>query len=177
MNTSDVLEYGHQTVLKEVEGLSEEDWYTPDVCGWWSIKEIIAHLASFEHLLVDVLNSLLDDGPTPTLDKYRQGIEQFNDAEVMKRRDRTVSEVWTEYKDTYAQAAWLLTQIPDEVRQLNGALPWYGPEYDLDDFIVYTFYGHKREHSAQIALFRDQLNEKSKVGQLNDGSNHKLWLW
>ena len=30
-------------------------------------------------------------------------------------------------------------------------------EYSLEDFIVYTFYGHKREHSAQIAAFRDRL--------------------
>jgi hypothetical protein len=38
-----------------------------------------------------------------------------------------------------------------------GTLPWYGPEYALDDFIVYSYYGHKREHSAQINVFRDQL--------------------
>jgi len=30
-------------------------------------------------------------------------------------------------------------------------------DYALDDFIVYTNYGHKREHSAQIAAFRDGL--------------------
>jgi proline iminopeptidase len=29
-------------------------------------------------------------------------------------------------------------------------------EYALDDFIVYNYYGHKREHSAQIAVFRDR---------------------
>jgi hypothetical protein len=27
----------------------------------------------------------------------------------------------------------------------------------MADFIVYTQYGHKREHSAQIAAFRDRL--------------------
>jgi hypothetical protein len=30
-------------------------------------------------------------------------------------------------------------------------------EYALDDFIVYQYYGHKREHCAQIAVFRDKL--------------------
>jgi len=29
--------------------------------------------------------------------------------------------------------------------------------YALDDFLVYAYYGHKREHSAQIAAFRDRL--------------------
>jgi hypothetical protein len=42
-------------------------------------------------------------------------------------------------------------------RRQNGALPWYGAEYDLEDFIAYSFYGHKREHTAQINVFRDAL--------------------
>jgi len=29
--------------------------------------------------------------------------------------------------------------------------------YALDDVIVYMYYGHKREHNAQIAAFRDRL--------------------
>jgi hypothetical protein len=51
----------------------------------------------------------------------------------------------------------LAARISADVYRQNGTLPWYGSEYDLDDFIVYTFYGHKREHSAQIAAFRDWL--------------------
>lgn len=158
MNTTDILKYGHQAVLGTIDGLAEADWYTPGVCGVWSVKDIIAHLASFEHWLIDVLNSLLDPGsPTPTLDKYVEDYEGFNDAEVARRRDKTAAEVWAEYEDAQAQAAELLAGLPVEMYRQNGTLPWYGQEYDLDDFIVYTFYGHKREHSAQIAVFRDQL--------------------
>ena len=42
-------------------------------------------------------------------------------------------------------------------RREPGTLPWYGPEYDLEDFIAYTFYGHKREHMAQVNVFLDTL--------------------
>lgn len=35
-------------------------------------------------------------------------------------------------------------------------MPWYGDAYALDDLIVYMYYGHKREHNAQIAAFRDR---------------------
>jgi hypothetical protein len=31
-------------------------------------------------------------------------------------------------------------------------------EYALDDVLIYMYYGHKREHSAQIAVFRDQFS-------------------
>ena len=163
MNTDNVLKYGHQMVVQTVKGLPEEDWHTPGVCGIWSVKEIIAHLASFEKLLVDVLTSQIGEDPTPTLDKFLEDYVAFNDIEVAARHDMTVAEVWAEYNETQAQAAELLAQIPYEGRRLNGTLAWYGEEYDLDDFIVYTFYGHKREHSAQIAAFRDRLARKVSV--------------
>lgn len=157
MNALDILKNGHQTVLSSVEGLAERDWETPNVCGVWSVKEIIAHLASYEQMLVDVLRSLSGDDDTPTLDRYKLGIQQFNDYEVGQRQGRSVSEVLAEYEAAHAQAMTLLADIPVEGRRLNGTLPWYGEDYDLEDFLVYSFYGHKREHCAQIAVFRDQL--------------------
>jgi hypothetical protein len=51
----------------------------------------------------------------------------------------------------------LLVNIPSETLRQIGTLPWYGIEYALDDVLVYMYYGHKREHSAQIAAFRDRL--------------------
>ena len=158
MNAIDVLKYGHQTVLRTLDGLPKTEWETPGVCGTWSVKDIIAHLASYEHLLVDVLSIFLDGGPTPYLEKMGTlGPLQFNDDEVALRQDKTIADVLAEYNDTHAQTMALAARIPAETYRQNGTLPWYGPEYDLDDFIVYSYYGHKREHCAQIAVFCDQL--------------------
>ena len=38
-----------------------------------------------------------------------------------------------------------------------GTLPWYGAEYSVDDYITYAIYGHKREHIAQVNVFRDRI--------------------
>ncbi len=71
MNTVDILRYGHLTVIRTLDGVALEDWDTPGVCGWWSVKNIIAHLASFEHVLVEVLSWVMDETcPTPTLERY-----------------------------------------------------------------------------------------------------------
>jgi hypothetical protein len=79
-----------------------------------------------------------------------------------------------EYQDAHSQTVALLAQIPAEARSQNGSLPWYGPDYDLDDFIVYTFYGHKREHSAQIAVFRDQLARVEATAEGASGHEKEL---
>lgn len=157
MNTLDVLRYGHLTLLKAVDGLPEADWERPGVAGEASVKDLFAHQASLEHVLVEVLSGFLNSGPTPTLDDMLATGDQFNDRQIARRKDRSAPEVLAEYNDAHAQALALAARIPAETFRQAGTLPWYGAEYDLDDFIVYTFYGHKREHSAQIGVFRDRL--------------------
>ena len=155
MNSIDILHYGHETVKTTVADLSDNEWQMAGVCGHWSIKEIIDHLASYEQLLVEVLTSLLPDAPpTPTLNRLLLDDVQFNDDEVALRRDLTAQESWTAYETTHETAVSLLAQIPLEGQRLKGTLPWYGDNYDLEDFLVYTYYGHKREHCAQIDVFR-----------------------
>ncbi len=157
MNAVDILKYGHLTVLQTIDGFPESAWDTSGACGVWSVKDIIAHLASYEHVLVDVLTTFVDGGLTPSLTLFLESGGQFNDSEVVARKDKTVREVVDEYDDTHEQVMSLAARIPVEMFRQTGALPWYGMEYALDDFIVYTQYGHKREHSAQIAAFRDRL--------------------
>jgi hypothetical protein len=158
MNAEDILKYGHYTVLHTIENLAEPDWHTGDVCGWWSTKDIMAHLASYEHLLVDIFNEILTgaQGPTLTL-MATSGPEAFNDVEIGKHQNSTVTEILADYNDTQAQTMTLIQQIPLTQRRQAGLLAWYGSDYDLEDFLVYTYYGHKREHTAQIAVFRDSL--------------------
>jgi hypothetical protein len=152
------LKYGQLTVHSTLKDFPEAEWYTAGACGVWSVKEIIAHLASYEQMLVEVVSTFLDGGPTPYMEKMeRLGPGQFNDDEVALRQEKSMADVLAELNDTHAQVMALAPRIPAETYRQNGTLPWYGPEYDLDDFIVYTFYGHKREHSAQIAAFGDQL--------------------
>lgn len=162
MNASDVLQYGHDFVMRNLD-LPMEHWDTPNVCGVWSVKDIIAHLASFEYVLVEVLTSFVGKGPTPYLEQVTGNPQEFNDFQVGIRTDRGPAAVLAEYEGKVAETLGLITEIPAEVLRRAGTLPWYGAEYALDDYIVYQFYGHKREHTSQINVFKDALKA---AGQL-----------
>ncbi len=140
MNAKDILKYGQLTVLQAIDGFPETAWETPGACGVWSVKDIIAHLASYECVLEEVLSTFMGGphNPTPYLTRFIDPGSQFN--------------------DTHAQVMSMMSRISSETLRQNGTLPWYGMEYALDDVLVYMYYGHKREHSAQIAAFRDVLN-------------------
>src|SRR5271157_1171073 len=166
MNAVDILKYGQQTVLQAIDGFPETAWETPGACGVWSVKDILAHLASYERVLVDILTTLTSGGSTPVLNSFIELGGQFNDSEVNRRKERTIQDVLAEFSDTYTQVMSLLVTLSPETLRQSGTLPWYGREYALDDVLVYMYYGHKREHSAQIAAFGDRLRERSKKAPL-----------
>ena len=167
MNAVDVLYWGDDFAPRgrTLKDVPQSEWDTPDVCGWWSVKHIIAHLASFELVLIDVLNGFLGGGPTPYLDKYLNQHPAFNDEQVARRKDNSPADVLVEYDEAQARARSLAAQIPGETLRQPDArrLAWYGAQYSLDDLIVYQYYGHKREHCAQINVFKDTLKTKGVI--------------
>jgi uncharacterized protein (TIGR03083 family) len=157
MNAADIVRYGQGTALRAVEGLPDADWTTPGVCGSWSVKDIVAHLASYEQVLIEVLTTVQGGGATPSLDRFTDPRGTFNDDEVAARRGLSVADTLAEFEEAHARVVAALTTLSPDLLRQTGTIPWYGSEYALDDLLVYAFYGHKREHSAQIAVFRDGL--------------------
>ncbi len=163
MNAKDVMRYGDRTWKETLARVPMSEWEEGGVCGVWSVKQIVAHLASYEALLVDILASFADEGrATPTLERlFANGPEHFNDAEVAARAGLSASETLAEYDALHAEAMAWLARLPLALLSEAGTVPWYGAEYALDDVLVYQYYGHKREHSAQVALFADQVGQRA----------------
>ena len=161
MHAKDVLYYGNKTLLSTIDGLTAADCAVGGVCGWWSVKDIIAHLASHELVLGDVLTGLLGAGPTPILDLYLKDWMSFNDDQVDLRKTLSYQQTLDEYKQARERVMALMVRVSDDLLQRTGVLPWYGAEYDLEDYLAYGYYGHKREHSAQINVYRDTLKAKT----------------
>lgn len=155
MHAVDVLHYGHMTVMRAIENLPDDDWLTPNVCGWWSVKEIIAHLASFERALVEAFRVARGEPLGRYLTDLTRDGQLFNETQVAMRIGYAAAETLAQYEETHAETMTLAAALPPSLYFNTGFMPAYGMEYDLEDFIVYSFYGHKREHSAQIAVFRD----------------------
>ena len=113
MNAVDILGYGNGTFRRAFENVPHDHWDIGEVTGYWSVKNIVSHLTSFELALGDILTTFVGDGATPHLDELKR----------------------------------------------YGTMPWCGVDYCLDDFIVFVNYAHKREHAAEINLYRDRIKE------------------
>lgn len=157
MNARDILYYGDRTLLASLERVPADECTTPGLIGWWSAREALAHLAIFEAGLTEILESFLGGPPS----RLMVGMEsEKNDALVAQKEGMTFDALLAEYNSHVARNLELIEKIPPETLRAVGALPWYGDEYALDDFLVYTYYGHKREHAARFEAFGDMLDKK-----------------
>jgi uncharacterized protein (TIGR03083 family) len=157
MNAHDVLTYGNLTLLGAIDGLDPDNAAVPGACGVWSIKQLVAHLASYEAVFADILAAERGATGSPRLDRFLELGERFNDATVAERDPLPLEQVLAEYSRCYEDAMASLAGIAPERLREPGILPWYGADYSLDDLIVYQQYGHKREHAGQIGVFRGNM--------------------
>ncbi len=153
MKPVDVLGYGQRTIDELVARLRPDDW-AAIALGEWTTKDLVGHLGAFEVRFADVLAVFLGESPVSGLlgDDYTT----FNDDQAAIRRDWTVRDVLDEYRGATDRVTRLARRVPEERWTLVGTVPWYGPQYSLDELMVYSMYGHKREHAPQLESVLDR---------------------
>jgi len=153
MNPADILMYGQRTIDELIDRMEPGDWEAVAL-GTWTTKDLVGHLAAFEVRFVEILTAFLGEEPATNL--LQQPLETFNDDQAAVRREWSVEAIVGELRDAHAQAMALVPRIPAERWREVGTIPWYGPEYALDDLVVYLMYGHKREHGPQFEAVLDR---------------------
>jgi uncharacterized damage-inducible protein DinB len=157
MDAVTIMFYGNRTFLEALNGLDTMHWEMPNVCGVWSVKNIVSHMAATELLFADVFGMFTGITERPMFDRYGATYETWNDETVAERSQMTCEDALAEYNAAYEEKMARARQLSPGLLAQAGTIPWYGDKYALDDYIVYGDYGHKREHAAQIMAFRDTL--------------------
>jgi hypothetical protein len=147
MQTLDVLMYGQRTVRSTIDRYTPADW-DRIALGVWTAKDLLGHLGAFEVRFADVLATFV--GEPKESDLMDADPRTFNDDQAAIRKDWPLDRVMAEFLEGHERAMRHARAIAAEVWREVGTIPWYGPEYSLDDLVVYQMYGHKREHDPQL---------------------------
>ena len=130
MQTLDVLMYGQRTVRSTIDRYSPADW-DRIALGVWTAKDLLGHLGAFEVRFADVLATFAGaDRESGLMDADRG---TFNDDQAAIRKDWPLERVMAEFLDAHERAMRHAKAIEPEVWRQVGTIPWYGPEYSLDD--------------------------------------------
>ena len=147
VNPVDMMRYGHRDIEHLLARLRPDDW-TAIALGVWTTKDLVGHLGAFEVRFADVLAGFVGEHPETELMSANPAT--FNDEQATIRRDWPVGDVVAELADAHARVMRLAGLIDGGIWTQAGTIPWYGPEYALDELLVYQVYGHKREHKPQL---------------------------
>ncbi len=153
MNSLDVLMYGQRTVRATIDRYGPDDWERIAL-GVWTAKDLLGHLGAFEVRFADQLAAIVG-APTES-DLPAADPRTFNDDQAAVRKDWPLEQVRAEFLDAHERAMRHAKVITPELWREVGTIPWYGPEYSLDDLVVYQMYGHKREHDPQLSAVLEQ---------------------
>jgi DinB family protein len=147
VNTLDVLMYGQRTVRSTIDRYGPDDWGRIAL-GVWTAKDLLGHLGAFEVRFADVLAGFV--GEPAESDLLSADSRTFNDDQAAIRKDWSIDRVRGEFLDAHERVMRHAAAVAPETWREVGTIPWYGPEYSLDDLVVYQMYGHKREHDPQL---------------------------
>jgi uncharacterized protein (TIGR03083 family) len=67
-----------ERLLAALEGLSDDQMLQPGVCGDWSVRDIVAHVAAWDREVTAMFEGMLKGERTPFLDFDEDELEQFN---------------------------------------------------------------------------------------------------
>jgi len=102
------------TALKEsYSGLSEAQLTEPGIMGEWSVKDILAHVTTWEEEALKALPLILTGGRLPRYTRFG-GIDAFNAQMAEQKHDMALSEVLRQLEETHLRLLDYLHSVPDE---------------------------------------------------------------
>jgi len=102
------------TALKEsYSGLSEAQLTEPGMMGEWSVKDILAHVTTWEEEALKALPLILTGGRLPRYTRFG-GIDAFNAQMAEQKHDMALSEVLRQLEEMHLRLLDYLHSVPDE---------------------------------------------------------------
>jgi hypothetical protein len=128
-------------------GLPEEQLMEPGVTGAWSIRDIIAHVTTWEEEALEHLPSILEGRRPPRYSVAYGGINAFNALMTKRKEGLSLPEVLRQLDDTHQRLIDLIESAPEDqlIRETR-----FRRRLRLDT------YGHYPVHSKAIRRWREQ---------------------
>ena len=134
-----------QDLQDAMGGLSDEEMLTPGAVGEWSVRDIIAHVTTWEEEALHALPIIVNGGKLPRY-ASQGGIDAFNARQQAARRDVSLDRLRAEMAATHHRFLALIDRIPESAYKTEGR---FLKRLRLDT------YGHWRLHTEDVRRWRE----------------------
>jgi hypothetical protein len=145
----DRLENAWADLQASFAGLSEAQMTQPGVTGDWSVKDILAHVTTWEEEALRMLPLILDGQTPPRYADLYGGLNAFNAQMSAQKRDLPLAEVLAQLDATHHRLIEVVQRAPDDqiTRETR-----FRRRLRLDT------YSHYPEHARAIRAWRERLS-------------------
>lgn len=126
-------------------GMPEPEMLEPGVTGAWSVRDIIAHVTTWEEEALKHLPLVLKGGKPPRYSVTYGGIDAFNALTTEQKRNLSLSEVLAQQEDFHRRLIEFIESAPED--QLGG-------EARFRHRLRLDTYGHYPKHAVAIRKWR-----------------------
>ena len=117
MNRSQLLnriDTAWEALKASYNGLSDSELLEPGVTGTWSVRDIIAHVTSWEEEALTYLPRILEGGKPPKYSITYGGIDAFNAQMTEEKRNLSLSEVLKQRDETHSRLIDFIQSVPED---------------------------------------------------------------
>ncbi len=107
------LEKAWAAIEESYDGLSDSQMMEPDVMGNWSVKDILAHVTTWEEEALKYLPLIITGGRPPRYIQYG-GIDAFNAKMTEQKRGLALSDVMKQLDETHRRLTDYIRSVPEE---------------------------------------------------------------
>jgi len=124
------------------------------VCGTWTLKDTLGHIADWEEIGVAGLRQMAD-GQDPYVERIAD-VDAWNAAHAEARRDQPWTQVWTDLHDTRRALTDILESISQAELDHEFAFPWGAKGTPTEWTLVLV----QHEHTHARGLRKDSPSEE-----------------
>jgi uncharacterized protein (TIGR03083 family) len=143
----DKLERAWMDLRQSYAGLSEAQLTRPGVTNGWSVKDILAHVTTWEEEALKYLPSILRGEKPPRYKDLYGGIDAFNAQMTAKKQTLPLSDILRQLDDTHRRLIAAIQSAPED--QINTETP-FRRRVRLDT------YSHYSLHARAIRAWRER---------------------
>ena len=107
------LEKAWLAIKESYAGLSDSQLTEPGVTGNWSVKDILAHVTTWEEEALKYLPLIITGGRPPRYTQYG-GIDGFNAQMTDQKRGLTLSDILKQLDETHRRLIDYIASVPEE---------------------------------------------------------------
>lgn len=149
------IKEAHANLVSAVAGLPDDVMTTRPVIDWWTLKDVMGHIAMWERVAIKFIGEYQRAGAPTPLGLDDSALDAYNKRGAAERRDYSLARVRAEFDASSRDLVAAVELLTDA--QLNAPLaaPWESG-VTLERLIAWNSYEHVPEHVEQIVKWREE---------------------